>query len=179
MAFKMKKTVDVEAQTVGFAAIGADDTVLHSVLFDLSKVKPEIVLRLALHGASQKIGDSYAGAGGDDVADPLAFTKEAIAATIKQLYDGDWRTAAVGGPRISDLAVAISQLTGQSVEAVSETLAEATAEQQKAMQKEPRIAAKLAEIRAKRAAEKAAAMAKKADGAEGGLDLTAFIKPAA
>ena len=173
MAFKMIKTVDVEARTVTFAAIGTDaegnEKTLFSRVFDANKVKPEILLRLALHGASQKVGDSYAGAGADDVADPLAFTQECVEETIKQLEAGDWRVGATGGPRVSDLAVAIAQLTGKPIEEVSETLKTATDEQKKALRKDPRIAAAIAGIVAAKAAARAAKLAEGAEKAEGGL----------
>jgi hypothetical protein len=57
--------------------------VVHS--FDLSKVNEETLLRLALHGASQKIGDSYAGAK-DSGEDPIAYADAAVRETIQQGY---------------------------------------------------------------------------------------------
>lgn len=150
-----KKVVSVEAGTVTF-----DFENGKSAAFDLSKVSPEIMRRLALHGASQKVGDSYAGAG--ESADPAAYAEQAVAETIAQLYAGDWRVTAAGGPRVSDLATAIARLSGQSVEAVTEQLAKASDEQKKELRKHPQVAATLAAIKAENAAKRAAKLAEAA-----------------
>lgn len=152
-----KKVISVEASTVGF-----DFENGKSSLFDLSKVSPEILQRLALHGASQKIGDSYAGAG--DSADPAAYAEQAANETIAQLYAGDWRVTVSGGPRISDLAAALSRLSGKVVEAVVESLKAATDEQKKELRKRPKVAAMLAAIKAENAAARAKKLAEAASG---------------
>lgn len=159
-----KKAVDFEAGTVSF-----DFENGKSAVFDLSKVSADIVRRLALHGASQKIGDSYAGAG--DSADPAAYAEQAAGETIAQLVAGDWRASSGGGPRVSDLAVAMSRLNGKPVEEVVESLSKATDEQKKELRKHPKIAATLAAIKAENAAKRAAALAAKADA---GGELPAF-----
>ena len=72
------------SKTVVFTMEAPEGEVGEKFTFDLSKVSPDNVIRLALHGASQKIGDSYAGAK-DSGEDPVAYAKAAIADTIKQL----------------------------------------------------------------------------------------------
>lgn len=150
-----KKVVAFDAGTVTF-----DFENGKSAVFDLGKVSPEILRRLALHGASQKIGDSYAGAG--DSADPAAYAEQAAGETIAQLIAGDWRVTAAGGPRISDLANALSRINGQPVEAVVEGLSKATDEQKKELRKHPQVAAVLAAIKAENAAARAAKLAEAA-----------------
>ena len=118
----MSKAIEKVVQGALTAAAGEagvtfnlpDETVITINLADL----PEAVIeRLAVHGLSQKIGDSYAGAG--KAESPLAYAKEAISETIKQLMAGDWRIAAVGGaPRLTLLVRAVARAFGQSVEAV-------------------------------------------------------------
>ncbi len=147
-----KKVVNAETGRIDFQF---DDGSTES--FELSKTRADIQNRLALHGASQKIGDSYAGAG--DEADPLAYAKEAVKDTIAQLYAGDWRVTAAGGPRISDLATALSQISGKTLEECVARVGEMTDEAKKVARKHPAVAAKLAEISAQKAAAKATKLA--------------------
>ena len=81
----------------------------------LSDFKPEVVIRLALHGLSQKLGDSYAGAA--DEENPLGYAKESVTDVHGQLVNGDWRVTGTGGSRITLLARALARATGQTVEA--------------------------------------------------------------
>lgn len=141
---KFKKSVELEARTVTFQTVDDNGKVAREAVFDLSKVSEDILIRLALHGASQKIGDSYSGAG--DEADPVAYAESAIDDTIAQLYAGDWRVSGTGGPRVSDLAKALSRINGKPVEENQTSLAAASDEQKKAMRKHPKVALALAEI---------------------------------
>jgi hypothetical protein len=154
-----KKTVNFEAGTVTF-----DFENGKTAVFDIAKVSADIAKRLALHGASQKVGDSYAGAG--EAADPVAYAEQAAGETIAQLVAGDWRVTSAGGPRVSDLAAALSRLNGQPVEVITEQLAKATDDQKKDLRKIPQVAAALAAIKAESAAKRAAKLAEAAKGAE-------------
>jgi hypothetical protein len=155
-----KKIVNVEAQSVSFEF--EDKSVLTIALSELS---PATVIRAALHGISQKGGDSYAGA--KDEADPIAFAKAQVADVIRNLQAGDWRAASTGsgGSRISDLAKALAAATGKPVEEIHESLAEATDEQKKEFAKIPKVAAHLQRIKAEKAIERANKAAAKAEGA--------------
>lgn len=166
MAFRMKKTIDAEKGTVTFQALGNEDAVLFEEIVELARLTEANQRHAPLHGISQKVGDSYAGAGGDDVADPLEFTRQAIVDTREQLYTGEWKSAGVGGPRVSDLAQAISQLNGEPIEKVVEDLKGATDEQRKKLRKKPAIAAKIAAIAAQKAVERANRLAEAAAKAE-------------
>ena len=52
----IKKKIDVEAKTVTFTF--EDDS---TQVLELGNLTPEMQTQLALHGLSQKAGDSYAG----------------------------------------------------------------------------------------------------------------------
>lgn len=139
--------------------------------FELSKVPGAEALdpntmagRLAIHGASQKIGDSYAGVAKE--SDPLAMAKANVKDTIAQIYAGTWRVNSTGGgPRVNDLAVAMARVTGEPLEGEDGTVAYVAAmsdDDKKAMRKKPKIAAALAAIAAEKAAERAKKLAEAA-----------------
>jgi len=130
------------------------------IVFDLSKLTQETILRLALHGASQKIGDSYAGAK-ESGEDPLKYTKEAIEATIKQLEAGDWSVTRTGSgaPRVSILVLALAKVKGITQDEALELVGDLSEDDKKELQKNKKIAAAMAGIRA----EQALARAKKAE----------------
>lgn len=120
---------------------------------DVTKLHPDMILRLAIHGASQKGGDSYAGAGKE--ASPVAYAKEAVAEVIKQLQENNWRVTSPGGPRVTDLATAYSLVMGGTLEEAVELVGQLDETQTKELRKKPKIAAQLALIAAKRAQERA------------------------
>jgi hypothetical protein len=140
-------------------------------VFDLKQVPgaealdPNVMAgRLAIHGASQKIGDSYAGVAKE--SDPLAMAKANVKDTIAQIYAGTWRVNAGGGPRVNDLAVAMARVTGEPLEGDDGTIAFVAAmsdDDKKAMRKKPKIAAALAAIAAEKAAERAKKLAEAAE----------------
>lgn len=72
--------------------------------------------QLMLHGALQKVGDSYAGAKGD-----FGTGVSSAQSVIDQLKAGEWTGGgdAVGRPRIKDLAEALARVKGMSVEEVT------------------------------------------------------------
>lgn len=137
-------------------------------VFDLAQVNENVVRRATMHGFSQKIGDSYAGAANSGT-DPVAYAKAAVADTIAQLYAGDWRASSAGsaGPRVTDLALAVSRVTGKDVQTVVELLDGLDDDGKKALKSKPKVKAMLALIAAEKAtkrAEKAAAAAGTTDG---------------
>ena len=128
---------------------------------------PEAIQKhLAVHGASQKIGDSYAGAKAEE--NPLAFAKESVKGVIDQLVAGIWRAAREGGggPRVSDLTAAWARVSGDSVEASAEFIGSLSADDAKALRKKPKVAAALAAIAAEKAVARAAKLAEDAQKAE-------------
>lgn len=147
MAKKATKKIEGTAVVITFEETGDNLSV------DLKDLKPEIVERLALHGLSQKLGDSYAGAEANE-----AFDK--AAGVAKDLAEGNWTTrVAAGGPRSTQLAEALAAATGKSLEEAVAKLEDMDDEQKKALRSHPQIKAELARIKA----EKAAAAAAKAN----------------
>lgn len=133
-----------------------NDTVL---TVDLSELSEEMQQNLMVHGALQKIGDSYASAGGD-----YAFAIAAAEKVIENLKNELWGSARTGsgeGKKSSgELATALSLLQGKDVAEVAAALEAATDEQRKAVRSHPAVKAKIAELRAAKAAE---ALAKAGD----------------
>ena len=179
----VKKIVDLAAQSVTFDF--GDGT---KEVFLLASCPEETRIQLALHGGSQKIGDSYAGA--KEAGDVLAYAKQSTRDTIAQLYAGDWavRGTGEGIRRASDLATALARISEaqgkpKSVEAWTEYLDKATDEQKAALKSTKAVAAEIAKIVAERAAEKAkklaeaAAAAQEAKGPEGATEETEMALP--
>lgn len=127
---------------------------------------------LTCHGLAQKLGDSYAGA-------DAAHAYSAANAVFEAMKEGNWtqRTGGTSGPRISQLAEALSQVTGQEVEACVAKLATLDEEVKKQIRAQPQIKTALAEIKVRKAQEAAAKAAEEAGEAaeEGTLDLTSLV----
>ena len=164
-----KKIVNVENQTVVFQFDNAGE-----VTFDLAKCSDEMKLQLMLHGASQKIGDSYASAKSataDLDIDPAEWSREQAAAQVQNLYDGDWTVRGTGtGTGVTDLAVALAEASGQPLEECVEVLATKDKDEKAALRKHPAIEAILARLRRERAEakeKKASAAAKDAPSLSG------------
>ncbi len=152
-----KKIVDVEKQTVTFDfGDGRVET------FTLGEMSDEMKIQLALHGASQKIGDSYASAktqtDGTEI-DPSDWSQQQSAGVIAQLLSDDWTVRTPGSAAITDLMVAFEEITG------NELTSDLGKEDKAALRKHPKIAAVLARLKSERADAKAESLAKKAEGA--------------
>jgi hypothetical protein len=145
-------------------------------VFELAKVSGgdtvdpnSIAGRLALHGASQKVGDSYAGAATQSKElgiSALEYAKQAVRETIAQLYAGTWRVNAGGGPRVNELAVAIARATGEPLDGDEGTIALVAAMDEatvKAWKKKPKVALELSKIAAEKLAKKIEEQAKAAE----------------
>ena len=157
----------VEVKKAKFCEKSAEGTIVKFAFgngkvltLDLATLSEEIQTELMIHGALQKIGDSYASAGGD-----FAFGEAAASKVITNLEAGQWGTPRASGDgkkSVGELATALAEIQGVSVEDVSAALEAATEEQRKAFRAHPAIKAKIAEIRAKKAADALAKLA--ADG---------------
>lgn len=121
----------------------------------------EIVRRLAIHGLSQKVGDSYASA--ETIEEAIASAR----AVLNNLTQNVWATKSVRGGKIVEALVAFSKKPYDECLAVYSQMSD---KQKAALRKHPSIKAELAAIEAKRAE----AAAKAADG-ESGDDLTALF----
>ena len=123
-------------------------SVLASRLDDLPG---EIVTQLALHGLSQKLGDSYASAKGDVSA---AF--EAASKVMEQLKSGVWKAGREGGDgegagRVTELAQAVARFKNVEVEKAIAALAALPKEKLKEFRAVPAIKAIIAQIRLEKA----------------------------
>jgi len=135
---------------------------------ELDALPEDILTRLALHGLSQKVGDSYAG---EDAANCQTIAEKTLEALVK----GEWSTrSGGGGPKISQLAEALARATGQEVAACVATIAEMDDDTKKSIKAHPQIKALIATIKLEKAtadAEKAAASAND----ESDMDLGALM----
>lgn len=159
-----KKSIDLEAQTVTFDfGDGRVET------FQLSNVSDEMKIQLALHGASQKGGDSYASAKGQTEGtdiDPADWSQLQAAGVIKQLYEDDWTVRVAGTGAVTDLANALAEAAECTVEDAATRLADSDKDEKAALRKHPAVAAVLARIKSERAIAKAAQAEAKADTGE-------------
>ena len=115
----------------------------------LEEFSDEIVQKLAVHGLSQKLGDSYAS------GEPAeAFSR--CESVYKSLLEGDWSTRVAGAPRTTQLAEALAQVAGVEIDAAQDKINEMSDDDKKNLKKHPQIKAALAQIKAKKAEEDAA-----------------------
>lgn len=160
------QAVAVEEKKVKFAEKTSEGTVLSFkfgngsvVTIDLAELSEDMQQNLMVHGALQKIGDSYASAGGD-----FAFAIASAEKVIDNLRNDLWgsvRTGSGEGKKSSgELATALAILQIKDVAEVVAALETATDEQRKAVRSHPAVKAKIAELRAQKAAE---ALAKAGD----------------
>jgi len=142
---KVSKTVDDEAGTIAFEFATGENEVV-----DVSKFTAEIQKQLLLHGASQKLGDSYSGEDADKCHS--IFT-----GVLKNLVDGNWSArSGGGGARISQLAEALSRAAGEVIEICVEKLSGMDEAQKKTVRDHPAVQAAIAEIKLEKATAEAA-----------------------
>lgn len=117
------------------------------VELDTNTCSPEMKTLLMLHGASQKIGDSYAGAKGD-----FASAIASAQGVIDQLLAGEWTSSGEErGPRLAELAEAISRIKNVDVAKAMAAVEKATDEQRKAWRSNAQVKAAIAQARAEKA----------------------------
>lgn len=139
-----EKEFSVEENSVSFSF--GNGTMLELALGELS---PEIQKRLMLHGALQKIGDSYAGAKGD-----FGSGIKDAQAVIDGLKSGTWRSAAgegEGKPRLGELAEAISRIKNLPLDKVMPAVEKADEKTRKDWRSNAKVKAVIAQIRAEKA----------------------------
>lgn len=118
----------------------------------LFTVPEEMLLQFASHGASQKLGDSYAG---------LEKVEDAVIAVddmIDRLYDGQWAQKREGGMAgVSVLLEALVRFTGKGTEEIRRFLAGKTHAEKLALRNNPKVKPIVQEIEDERAAKSPAA----------------------
>lgn len=148
----IKKVIREDLSGVDFIE---DDKVLLSV--DVKDLNKEILQNLALHGLSQKIGDSYAGVKNTDEA------MEKAGAVVDRLKAGDWKAArTAASPKSTQLAEALAEAYGKTLEEAVAALSKLDDDQKKAVRKDAKVKAALERIKAENAAKKAKDLAAKA-----------------
>lgn len=144
MAKIASKTVSEDAVTIAFSNE-------KNLSVSLDSLSPEIQKQLALHGLSQKLGDSYAGCKGDvDEAVKLATS------VSERLSNGEFNAKREGSGvgRVTALARAVAEITGHELAETVAMLDERTKEEKKELRKNPRVEAVMARMKAEEAAEK-------------------------
>lgn len=159
-----EKSYDEESAT--FSIVFTDGTKSD---VDLDKLPANIQRMLALHGLSQKLGDSYASVKGN-----VAEAKAKYQAVLEQLYAGEWkkaREAGEGGAKVTELAEAIARFKNLTDEAgiakANAVVAAASKEQVAQWKANAKIKAIIAQIRAEKAAKRAEEAEKKAGEVKG------------
>ena len=139
------------------------------VIGDLDKFNAEIIERLAIHGLSQKVGDSVSA---------LSKTRDFHAAfgnmqeVVDNLEKGLW--SARGGSSTSDLVAALASLTGEDTETIQTAIDQADDEKIAEFRKNPEVKAKILEMQAER--QKAIAKANQEDAPSLGDMLKGIMK---
>lgn len=154
-----KKVVDAEKGTVSFV-FAPDTDKARNITATLASIPTNIITRLALHGLSQKCGDSYAGAANDGEAE------EAVKAVLEDLVAGNWSASrvGVGGVKVAVFVEALARASGQNIEEAGELVSAMSDEEKATAKKHPAIKAAMAAINAERAAARAAKLAASAEG---------------
>lgn len=124
------------------------------VVGDLDKIPADMVERLAIHGLSQKVGDTTSNLSkGRDFHAAFGAMQE----TVDNLEKGLWSVR--GGSSTSDLVAAMAELQGLDTETVQAAVDAATEEQIAELRKHPEIKAKILSMQAERQKALAAANA--------------------
>ena len=109
---------------------------------DAKEISGDIMTRLVLHGISQKVGDSYAG------AESITEARMMAEGVWRNLVSGVWALKALRGGKIVE---ALHRITGQDFEACLEKWSGMDEVAQKALRKHPDIKRVMAEMEAERA----------------------------
>lgn len=145
MAKKATKSISEDGNeiTFDFADEGVEN--LSAKITDLNE---DIVGRLAMHGLSAKMGDSYAG------VDTVGEAREKANGVWEDLVAGNWttRVAGAGGPRVTQLAEALVSVAGArgkelTLEQAVEALGKMPDDQKKALRKSGEIKKAIAAIK--------------------------------
>jgi hypothetical protein len=120
------------------------------VEFELDSCTEGMIRKLALHGASQKIGDSTSGFSKDRDFHSAFGTMQGI---VDNLYNDVWSSRSGGGS--ADLVKALAELQGATLEEVQAVVDTMTEEQLAEVKGNKQVKAKIAEYVSARATEAA------------------------
>lgn len=119
--------------------------------FDFSKVNEAMMYRLAVHGASQKIGDT---ASEFSKASDFGAAYAEMTDVVNTIYTGEWsrkRAGGAGRQDLEDLITALVTLKKQDEEVVRAAVEKASPETLKKWRANTTVAAEVADIKKKRA----------------------------
>ena len=137
-----EKSVNEEVGSVEIAFTNGE-----SLTATLEELPEDIVKRLALHGLSQKLGDSYASVKGDAAA---GFSKASD--VLGRLMSGEWAGAGGGGGmQLGELAEAIARIKNVPVEKAMAAVAGAAKEKISQWRANGKVKQVIAEIRLEKA----------------------------
>lgn len=116
------------------------------VEIDPAKISDEIRDQLVMHGLTQKIRDSFAGAKGD-----VNFAVAQAEGVVEALLAGEWNRRGGGAFGGNLLAEAVARLKGIEIGEARQRLAELTDDQREALKKASSVKKAILEIKAERA----------------------------
>lgn len=114
---------------------------------NLGMLPEDIITRLAVHGLSQKIGDSYASA--NEKGWSVDECRDQALSVYNSLMDGNW--ASSGGSGTNILAEAVARITGLDVDECAAKVRGMTDEERKELAKRADVKAVVLDIKAERA----------------------------
>lgn len=117
------------------------------VTVDLEQFPLDTITKLAIHGLSQKLGDSYASA--NDKGMSIQDCVDVVTEMVGRLEHGDWDTS--GSRGVSIMAEAIAVLLDKDIRQCADLIAGMTDAERGAMSKRPDVKAEVARIKAARA----------------------------
>lgn len=118
-----------------------------AVDIDPAKLSQEMKDQLVMHGLTQKIRDSFAGAKGD-----ANFAQAQAEGVVEALLAGEWNRRGGGAFGGNMLAEAVARLKDIEVGEARQRLMELTEEQRDALRKAKSVKAMILKIKAERAA---------------------------
>jgi hypothetical protein len=145
-----KKSYDVTSGIVTFEFENEETRTLA-----LDDYSPEIQRQLALHGLSQKGGDSYAGAARAADEEGISVEDYCVAAVERvdqQLRDGNFNAGGGGGVRGGIFAEALAKATGKTLDEALAVINSLPEDKIKEVKKHPAVKNEMLQIRAARAA---------------------------
>ena len=146
---------DIDMARIAKKVVGVNGVVFTfangiELVADLEMLSGDIVKRLALHGLSQKLGDSYASA--NEKGWSIDECYDQAADVFNNLKLDNW--AVSGGSGSNILSEALSRLTGKTVAECATAISILSDDNRKALEKRPDVKAMVLTIKAERAAAK-------------------------
>ena len=114
---------------------------------DVTTFPEDIQTKLAIHGLSQKLGDSYASA--SDKGMSIQDCVDGVNEIVRSMAAGNW--SATGSSGVSIMAEAIAVLLDKDIRQCADLIQGMTADERGAMSKRPDVKAEVARIKAARA----------------------------